>query len=332
MAVFPFGHANAATDSEAPSVSAAVSVTRLERTAIAEKVMADGVVRSDSISSRALHFGNDVVVGAVWVHEGETVTRGQKLFHVTPTRKTRQAYDNATAALHYARSEMARLKRLKKQGLAGNSQYEQARNALASARANQAALRDAGTPRTVQAPFAGVITNLSLTPGAVLAAGTAALKLASGDRVADIALLPEHAEQVKNGDAVSLQDVFNPEARCQGRVVTVGQDINSTTYTIPVTADIARDCPSLRIGGAVAATIYVSKEQALTVPRAAVLDDDQGHYIYLVIKGRASKRYVETGIKDGEAIAINGDVKAGQTVVVKGNYELSDGMAVRVAQ
>ena len=60
-----------------------------------------------------------------------------------------------------------------------------------------------------------------------------------------------------------------------------------------------------------------------------MLSDSKGSWIFLVREGKAHKVTVKTGIQQAGMIAISGPVKAGDEVVVLGNYELKDGMAVR---
>ena len=69
----------------------------------------------------------------------------------------------------------------------------------------------------------------------------------------------------------------------------------------------------------------------MIVPRSAVLPEED-HYILFTIKdGRAQEHTVRVGLeneKDVEVIA--NDLQAGEPVVTLGNYELKDGMAVKV--
>jgi membrane fusion protein (multidrug efflux system) len=65
------------------------------------------------------------------------------------------------------------------------------------------------------------------------------------------------------------------------------------------------------------------------VPRSAVLGDAPDACVYIVQDGKARRVPVQTGAEADDLIEVSGAVSAGDIVVVSGNYELNDGMAVR---
>ncbi|NLZ42091.1 MAG: transporter [Comamonadaceae bacterium] len=65
------------------------------------------------------------------------------------------------------------------------------------------------------------------------------------------------------------------------------------------------------------------------VPRAALLRDARGAYVYQVDRGRARRVDVELRVDDGKRLGVDGPLDVGQPLVVQGNYQLADGMAVR---
>jgi RND family efflux transporter MFP subunit len=65
-----------------------------------------------------------------------------------------------------------------------------------------------------------------------------------------------------------------------------------------------------------------AKSTAISVPQAAVLDD-AGKAIVFVADGNSyAKRQVQSGIKNGDRVEIIDGLKAGDRVVIKGNYLL----------
>jgi multidrug efflux pump subunit AcrA (membrane-fusion protein) len=63
-----------------------------------------------------------------------------------------------------------------------------------------------------------------------------------------------------------------------------------------------------------------------------VLQDESGKpYAYVVAGGKAARVELKTGQDDGKRVEVLEGLKAGQQVVVEGNYELEDGMAVHPA-
>ena len=69
------------------------------------------------------------------------------------------------------------------------------------------------------------------------------------------------------------------------------------------------------------------------MPRAAVLKDDKGAYVFQITpQNRARRVAVVMQIENGDRYGVDGYIDASQGLVVSGNYELKDGMAVRVSK
>ena len=77
--------------------------------------------------------------------------------------------------------------------------------------------------------------------------------------------------------------------------------------------------------------ITLTSASTWTVPRSAVLRDARGAYIFQVKDGRARRVAVQTGVETDRVTEIRGGFEPSLPVVVTGNYELEDGMAVREA-
>jgi membrane fusion protein, multidrug efflux system len=68
------------------------------------------------------------------------------------------------------------------------------------------------------------------------------------------------------------------------------------------------------------------------VPREAVLADEGGYALYTIEHDRAVRHTVALGFQNAGRVAVHGhDLEEGQRVVVVGNYELENGMAVSEA-
>jgi hypothetical protein len=66
------------------------------------------------------------------------------------------------------------------------------------------------------------------------------------------------------------------------------------------------------------------------VPRAAVLKGDKGAYVFQVdAQNKARRVAVAIEVENGDRYGVDGALNQTQALVVSGNYELEDGMAVR---
>ena len=318
----------------APEVSVLVQVTPATRQQITQTITAFGRVQADPDRRYALAPAHAGVVEHVAVRAGERIAKGAPLLTLTTAPDARRAYRQATNAVTYARQALARQRRLFKEQLSTLEQVAAAQKRLKDAEAQLAAQRQLGGDsmrHIYRAPFAGVVAQLNVAPGQRIAADTLALQLAPNDALlVPLGVEQEDAARVKQGMRVTLAPVFRPDLRLQATVGRVAAMVNPRTRLVDVIVPIPRaESSGLFIDGSMRGEIELGHMKALTVPRSAVLRDEQGAYLFIVKAGHAHRIDVTTGPLQDDAIAVSGSVREGERVVTSGNYELQDGMAVR---
>lgn len=331
---------NASTSSAAPAPSAAVEVVRVAREPVSQVVVAYGSVASASANATTVSLPYLARVVRVLVQPGQTVARGTPLFVVQADPNAVIALSQAQSAATLARGEFKRTESLYRDRLATQSQLSAAQKALDDARQALVAQQATGVAvgaKTIVAPLAGVIAQLTATSGDQVQAGTALAQLVadntSGANVT-LGVEPADAFTLHAGDRVVLKPLAPALANVQalGRVVLVGAaiDAQSQLVDVSVNAPLANDgfLPGMRVR----ADIDTQTGTWWNVPRAAVLQDGKGHYLYQIAPGNKARRVnVAVKAEQGGAYGVDGALIASQPLVVSGNYELEDGMAVRVA-
>lgn len=269
-------------------------------------------------------------VDAVLINIGQAVHKDQPLLRISTDASAYQAYTQAENALAFARRDLARQQSLLVRQLATNAQVDAAQHTVRDAEQALAAQKALGTGTavtTVHAPVAGVVTSLAVLPGDRPAAGATL-----GQMVADnalqvrLGLLPEEVRQVRTGMKVRLNAIFDPGQVADGVVDTVSSQIDPSSQRVDA---VVRLVGALAPGSRVKGVITLTRRQTLAVPRQAVLSDDAGSYVYQVLNGHAHRVSVSTSGESDGLVAIRGALAPNGPVVVLGNYELADGMAVR---
>ncbi|MGD6833847.1 efflux RND transporter periplasmic adaptor subunit [Sutcliffiella halmapala] len=103
---------------------------------------------------------------------------------------------------------------------------------------------------------------------------------------------------------------------------TVNQQTNMFSVIIPVSNT------EQYIKGGMRATAYVAVDNLdaqIVIPNDAILYEEATPYVYLLEDGKALRRDVTTGFRDGELIQIVEGLKKGQKVAVDGKERLKDG-------
>ncbi|HEU4671209.1 MAG TPA: efflux RND transporter periplasmic adaptor subunit [Dyella sp.] len=323
-------------DDTAPSAKGVVAVQTVmpRRASFHATVEAWGHAATDPARARTLSLGHGGQVEALDVAAGQRVKRGQVLLAIAPDPAARAAVAQAQSALTLAKNELQRTQQLASQRLATQSQLATARKNLADAEAALQAQRalGGGTAReTLAAPADGVVTSLAVTRGERFAANAPLLGFAPDHAlVAELGVPPVDGPRLKAGQAVVLDGVYGDGAALHGRLAVVGQSVDPQSHLLPLRATLPPDA-TLADGTAVHARIQVSDIHAWSVPRASVLHDDHGDYLFQVADGKAHRVDVTLRSGDGDPVGVDGPLDAKARVIVQGVYELSDGDRVREA-
>jgi len=314
--------------------SVLVKTEPLARQKIADTITGYGRVHADPDNESSIALLHDGLVDRMYVRLGERVAAGQPLLDLETAPAARMGYEQAEAAVGYARSEVARLERLLEEKLATRDQVAAARQNLVQAEAKLETEKKLGSGlgrETLRAPFDGIVTKMLVTQGARVAANTTALIIARGGAlIVPLGVEPEDAKRVKPGAPVTLVSVFEPSLTIAEKVDRVHAMVDPATRLVDVIVRVTEpDAAKLTLGLMIRGEIALSETEAFVVPESAVLWDDKGAYVFVVEDGRARRVTVEIGAEQGDRMAISGDLAAGGKVVVQGNYELTDGAAVR---
>jgi len=326
--------------SPAPAVQAAEAPSVLiEQGQVSERVIREiltvyGVIQPDPDQVVVLAVPRAGVISQVWVRLGQRTKRGQKLLALDTAPSAKMAFLQARSAVNFARQQLAQKERLVNEQLATRTQLEAAKQALRDAEARLAALRKLGQgldQEILYAPMDGIITQIRVQLGDRIQADNTAMQIASEDQlVAVIGVEPEDLGLVHPGAPVVIAPVFMPQPQVSASVREVHAMINPATNLVDVLVPIPDGkTDRLTLGSKITAKIQLSSRKGLTVPRSAVLRDDQGAYLFRVVDGRAKRVTVTVGPGQDGYVEITGDIGPGQPIVVSGNYELTDGMAVR---
>lgn len=213
--------------------------------------------------------------------------------------------ENATRAVQSATQEVARMTAL----------LEQAQIQLAKF--------------TITAPIAGTVLELSAEPGQTVDAVTVLMTIADLRRlVVETDVDESYATQIRLDQTATLQLAGETEVR-QGHVSFVSQRVDVATggLSIDLTPDTALVAP---IGLTVTANITVDdRAAAITVPRAAIVRDENGSAVFVVRDGLASRQSVAVIEWPAARLIVIDGLEVGE-IVIGDATGINDGRAVKV--
>lgn len=316
-----------------PAPSVLIETAAPREQVLKRTVQGYGTVATSEDAVIGVSFLHPGQISRLRVRPGEVVKAGEVLLELSTDPSATLGYQQAVAALEFAKRDLARTKTLLAQHLATNAQLGAAQKAVEDAIAAVEVQRKLGNDRNTEvitAPFNGYVTSLTAALGDRVQPNTTVLKLAPTDRVqVTVGLQPEDAARVQTGMAAEVVPVFNPGNRLSGVVRGATGTINPATKRVDVWVELVAAEQELVPGTAVSVEIVLEQHTGWVVPRNAVLRDGKGDYIFRVTGSKAERVPVKIGIETDQYTEIIGSIDRKSPIITVGNYELQDGMAVR---
>lgn len=319
---------------KAQEPSVLIQYTKVVQQTVSETLTVYGQVWADPDAVLTISLPHGGLITRLAVRLGQRVQRGDTLFELATSPAAHMQYLQARSAVDYAQRELSRQQRLLQEQLAVNAQVDAARKALQDARDSLKALeaqKQNKTAETVSAPTDGIITQLVVNQGDRVQADTAALSIATGNQL--IALLgvePEDIRFLQPGTSVLVKSVFVPGYQAESHLREIHAMINPATHLVDALVPIPADqTDHLVLGSRLIAEIRLNAHTGMVVPRSAVLQDQQGSYVFRVVDGKAQRVAVTTGVESDQWTEITSGLQPDEAIVNVGNYVLKDGMPVR---
>ncbi|MDB5316405.1 MAG: efflux transporter periplasmic adaptor subunit [Rhodospirillales bacterium] len=358
------GEAAAQFGPQGPPAVGIVTADRRPITETSEFVGRIEAVERVTIRARVSGFIQEIAF-----REGQEVTRGQVLYRLerapfeAELERQQAAVASAQATLINSRSSLERARELVRTSTGTQSRLDEA---IAAERTGNAQLLSANASlrvaqinldyTVITAPVSGRIGRTNYTEGNVVGLDAGALAtIVSQDpmRVA-FAISQRQARDLRNRfegrggpEAVRVRvrltdgTVF-PQV---GRVVFIDTSVDRNTDTLLVRALIpnpAREVNGQRpdigdrelVDGQFVSVMVEGAEpiQAIAVPRTAVLQDQQGSYVFILdAENKAQRRNITLGRSPGNTAVVEQGLEGGERVVAEGVQRVRPGQPVNPA-
>lgn len=217
------------------------------------------------------------------------------------------------------------------QAVAAEQNVEAARQALRSVTDMESYLR-------VTAPFAGVVTERDVHPGALVGPASGAAASTPMLRVADIARLrllvavPEaYVAGILEGTTLPFTVAAYPGQTFNGKVARLAHAVDEKTRTMSVELDVPNGDGRLAPGAFCQVKWAVRRvTPSLFVPSASVASTTERTFVVRVRNGKAEWVDVKTGLSSGPLVEVFGALHAGDQVAARGTDELKSGTEVQI--
>jgi membrane fusion protein, multidrug efflux system len=300
-----------------------------------------GTLRGDRETDLAANANGRVL--ATSVERGEQIKPGQVLAKVDTraaslsAAEARAQVDSTRAQEEQAQIECQRYEQLKQKNAISDLEYQQKvtqcrtlpLNVQAAAARAALAAQNVGDG-VIRAPFAGVVAERYVEVGQFVRQDSRIVTIVSADPLRLQVAVPEaQIAQIREGAELSFGVSAYPGRRFNGKVRFVSGALRASTRDLVVEALVSNPDRTLMPGMFADVELTIGTQRLASVPKRALVEQDDQSRLYVVAAGKLEERVVARGPAVGERVAILRGVRDQERVVVSDLSALDNGQKVR---
>ena len=316
-----------AQDAKSPAVL--VEAAKVTAAPLSEQVTAIGTL----LSNEAVTVSSEIPGRLKEIHfqEGQPVEQGAALFTLDDS-VYRAQLDDAEAKLKLAEQTNKRTSTLFTNKYATAQSADEAASNLAVSTAATELARVQLEKTRIVAPFSGIVGLRHVSVGEYITAGQALVNLEAIDPVkADFRVPEKFLPAIRVGQTIRIKVDAFPDATFEGKVYAIDPRLDVAGRSLLVRALVPNHDQRLRPGLFARVTVLLQlKEDALSVPEAAIVPQGDSQYVFKIVDGKAKLTKVMTGTRREGRVEIVDGLAAGDQVVTAGQLKIRDGAPVSV--
>ncbi len=296
-------------------------------------------------------------IAEFYVDDGDAVTKGQPLAKIAATaiqQGTRQA-EAGVNALKAQESNLAvefeRAQRLFNEGAMSKQQFETVatqykaiQEQVLQAQAGLAGAQSAYDDATVTSPINGIVGKRYLEAGDMAVPSVPLVEIVRKERVKIMFDVTEiDLGKIKPGQTAKVQVKSYPGKEFTGRVTKISPILDPMTRMASVEVIVDNASDELKPGMFANVTVITNVMQdVIAIPRFATIENTslqridgrnevvKKYMVYVIESGKAVQRELDVNYVNHVKLAIDGGVAVGDTLVVEGQNNLRDSVAVSI--
>lgn len=314
----------------APPAATPVFVTTAEIQTIEDRIEALGTLRANE--SVELTASVTETVTAISFDDGDRVEAGQILAEMTSGEEHAQL-EEARVTVDEAKRQYQRIKSLRAQQSASESQLDEQRRVWEASRARLTAIESRLADRLILAPFSGVVGLRNVSVGALVTPGDLITTL-DDDSVMKLDFpLPAVYLGVIRPDMPVKALTRTWQGRVfEGSVKSIDSRVDPVTRTVIVRALLSNPDHALRPGMLMKVELFSAQRQSIVLPEECLVAKGKEHFVFVVSAedNTVQRRQVRIGTRRPGQVEIIEGLSVGELVITDGTLKVRPGSQVSI--
>ncbi len=267
------------------------------------------------------------------VEEGDVVRAGQLLAQLDPDRPKLEVA-RAEANLRRLENEFRRSQELFSAKLVSSEAHDRIRFELETQKAAHDLTKLDLSYTNIVAPIDGVVSARMVKEGNFIQLQSPMFRIDDFDPLLAVLNVPERELRTLRPELTVLMQVDALAGKnFEGKVARISPVVEAQTGTFRVTCEFRDPSGQLKSGmfGRLS-VIFDQRSDVLSIPREAVLEDDEQPAVFVIREGKAVRQQIGVGARSGGLVEVLSGVKEGEQVVTVGASTLRDGAKVLVLE
>ncbi|NSW93131.1 MAG: efflux RND transporter periplasmic adaptor subunit [Bacteroidales bacterium] len=314
----------------ASEASASVTVGIIE---VTEEPFNRSFISNGSLEPfRELSFVSDVSgrVLEVFADEGTVVSKGKILVQVDD-EMLKADFAASEAAYNALKTDLERFTNANMSGGVTDQQLETIRTQFAAAESRYISSKRRLEDARIKSPISGTVVKRYVEVGTYLNPGARLFDIMDDSRLRAVCNVTERQVMLlKEGQNVTISCNVFPGEKYIGEITFVGSKADrSLNYPVEITIS-GSEKKNLKAGMYVTAYFDIESEnKVIMIPRSAITGSVKNAKVFTVTNGKAAEKEVTVGSMIGNKVEILDGLQAGDSIIVAGLINVSDGVMVR---
>ena len=281
------------------------------------------------------------IVSEINFQNGAEAKKGEVLMKLDASQEE-ALLRSAEAEAQLSRTDLERSRDLAMKKVVSSAELDSAQSKFRRQSALVDQMRSSIAKKTLIAPFDGQLGIRQVNVGQMINAGQQVVALTGLNSVyVDFALPEQYLSKLSKDLEVTVRADSFPDREFKGKLTAINSMVDPVTRNVPLQATLENPDHALHPGNFAKVEVALPEtKKTIVIPGSAVSYAPYGDSVFLIEKQKDPKtgkesqvlrqQFVRIGDARGDFVAVTQGLKAGETVVGTGVFNLLNGLAVTV--